>query len=310
MTDEKIISLDSERQQEITNNLYSPIKISFTGNMADKHLIDGEQFGLAINGASKIFNNVSHFCFTGIVPAPQTKRRIRIYANPPERGSVTYTLWAMMAFGEMSVYPPLWGELADFFIPEFVKAIYMKMTNNNSGMENIVGALLEDRQRERQHTENIVGMAFTNVLQDRNQTLETIEKLADGLRTAAINSVEPIGNSCKQANYLSKNNSSLLVVDEPMAEVMRSKEKLEIEAMKQYNCLVKGINIETGSAFLLVEGSEILLHATINGPVLNEAGNIYTTALNSHAELVISAKATSKNGKINKLFVSDATFKS
>lgn len=309
-------SLTKEKQWE-NNAVYSPIQISFTGHEADRHFIDGELFGLAVNGTAKIFNNVSHLCFTGIVPEARTKRKFRMCVTPPEKGSVAYTMWAIMTFGEMSLYPQLYGELADFFVPEIVKAVYMKLINKTSEVERLMQVMREHRQErqeesaaERQHVENMQRMNLEVILQSQSRFLETIDHLASGLKTAAINSTQPIGRSCTQSNFLTINNKVILAIDEPMAEVIRSKDKLEVEDMKSYNCLVKAINIETGSAQLQVEGSDSLLHAAINDPILHEVGNVYTSALHNHSELVVNAKATSKNGKINKLFVSDAKFKS
>lgn len=307
MTNQNYSETNIENQL-IKNALYSPIKINFTGLETDQHCIDGEYFGTAINGAAKIFNNVSHFYFTGAILEGRSKKRIRMYARPPVKGSVAYTMWAITVFGEMSLYPQLYGELADFFIPEFVKAVYMKLINKPSEVEKIVKLMQEDRKNEREHNERTQQLAFSAMLQSQDRMLETIDKMAGNLKQAAINSVEPVGKTCANTNYFSFENKIFLNIDEPMAEVIRSKEKLEVDDMKNYKCVIRGVDTTTGNAKLQLENIENVVSAIIKDPALLNAGNIYTNALDNQKEVEIVGKAILKNGKINKIFVNDAKF--
>src|SRR6185312_2132243 len=97
-----------------------------------------------------------------------------------------------------------------------------------------------------------------------------------------------------------------IVVDEPAADVMRSKEELEVGTQAEFIATILGVDMATGACHIKLENGQEK-RGKITDPALRRAHNVYTSALDSHGAVRIVAKPVLKNGEISRLYISDAT---
>ncbi|MCC7038019.1 MAG: hypothetical protein IT560_12050, partial [Alphaproteobacteria bacterium] len=124
-------------------------------------------------------------------------------------------------------------------------------------------------------------------------------------KISARKMVEPIGHSCSHLKHRIKD-TTILLADEADASVIRSDEDLEVTDLKNYNCKVEGVDKVTGACKIWLPDSTKPIIGKISDPQLHNRGNVYTRALDQGGEIIIKAKATLKEGKIHRLFISDA----
>src|SRR5690606_29002084 len=96
------------------------------------------------------------------------------------------------------------------------------------------------------------------------------------------------------------------VVDEPMAEVMRSKENLEVGTQAEMPAILLGVDTVTGACRVELRDSGIVARGKITDPSLKSPQNVYTSALDRKNVVILTAKPVIKDGEISKLFISDA----
>jgi len=290
--------------------LFSPIRLHFAGLDADQHHLDAEQFGKSVIGTAKLYNAATHLFYTGSIPGGRTIYKIRMHTTAElEKGSVCYSIWAALELGQMAVYPQLWGEIADMFIPDWVKAVYAKLVHRDNDVIEIyqkhMQIMQEERQKEREHTERITQMAFTTLLESQSNFTRTIENIADNSRGAARDSVEPIGYSAARIEQHSQTRI-VLQLDQPVADALRSKEELQVTDSTTYFGKIVEADKTKKSCRVMLDGQEKPISARINDPVIENTGNIYTHALDQDLRVKIEAKATVKNDEIKMLYISNA----
>jgi hypothetical protein len=290
--------------------IFQPIQVKFDGLDATNHQIDAEQLGKSIQGTARMYNAIAYTFFNGKIPAVRSEYKFRMQTRAEfVEGSVCYTLWCAMVMGEMALYPQLYGDIADLIIPNVLKSVYLKMVKREDKVKEIytemMGFIQEDRQRERESSERQQQIFANAFLQSQDRFLESIERLADNNRVPAQNSVAPIG---KTATSLEHNNDTrtFLLIDEQMADAIRSKEELEVADLASYTVQIVEADKHKKGCHVLLEGYDKPIPCRISDPVILQTGNIYTQALNQDGKLRVKAKATLKNEKIKMLYISDA----
>lgn len=289
--------------------IFTPVKVKFDGLDATKHFLDAEQLGRSIQGTAKLYNKAAYLFFNGVVPGNNSKYIFRMQSRAEiEKGSVCYTLWCAMTMGEMALYPQLWGELADFIIPDIVKSTYHKMTKRDDKVIETYDKMIERMQNENDKWRGALTdsqqAGFSAMLQSQQMFTDCIAQLSQGSKSAGINSVAPIGQS---ADFLEhKQKEQLFLIDQPMADAIRSKDELEVVDMQDYLCYIRGVDTISGTCKIELVRENVIVNGKISDPNLSQAGNIYTHALDEQGEIVITAKATLKDGIIHKLYISDA----
>lgn len=314
------------------SNVLEPVTIRLFGNEADSHHIDAEELGLCMQGTAKLYNAALYLYHNGEAPGARSTYKLKMHAGakPVEKGSVTYAIWAAMVMGEMAVYPQLWGDIADLVVPKIVKAVYAKLVKRenevieaykeiNAVLVEREKALLEDRQLEREHVQAInkehaeqtklrdqtYEKTFSRVMDSQDCFVRAIERISDNNKTAAKNSVAPVGRTSKGLEH-KRSDTIMVAVDEATAEALRSKDELEVDDMKSYKGKILGANKIKGSCDMLLDGFDKPVPCKIADPAIMQVGNIYTRALDQDLIVTVKAKALLKDGQIKTLFISDA----
>jgi len=280
--------------------LAKPVILSFDGKDASGHLIDAAYLGESLQGTARLYNSVAHFWFRGEIRS-RVPPSIRIQVGPPKEGSITYVVWFLMNHGEMALHPKLLGELADLTIPHFVKAIFSRRAGRKPELEKALDTISAQ-------TTALVDFAKTvqrDHMQDKARLYDIVERLTKQNTQALRYIAAPVGPSVKMITHF-QNTPNEYVIDEPTAEVFRSKDEVAVGDEAKYRAKIMAVDKLAGSCRLELEGTGRPIHAKITDPALAMPGNIYTRALDSDAIVELTAKPILRDGEVATLYVSNA----
>jgi hypothetical protein len=70
----------------MTEKLFRPIPVKYTGLYSDDHLIDLEEFGTSLQGLARLSNSVVDFYLHGRITKDSRLYQVRLFAARPEPG--------------------------------------------------------------------------------------------------------------------------------------------------------------------------------------------------------------------------------
>jgi hypothetical protein len=109
--------------------IFTPIPVNYTGQYADDHLVDAQQFGKSIAATSRLGNSICHLVFFGEVIAPTSRHQIRLFVNPSKENGLLQELVAIMSSGALPLFTPA---LADQMIAALSSAFKQGVKRGNS----------------------------------------------------------------------------------------------------------------------------------------------------------------------------------
>ena len=118
--------------------------------------------------------------------------------------------------------------------------------------------------------------------------------------------VSPVGPSCDRLSL--QRDEEITEIDFPTAEAIRSRGKLEVGDMETFRVKIDGFT-HHNKQLKIVHPSEQgrFITGHLRDPVFQSAPNIYTEAATKQGWLNITAKPTLKEGRIQALYIMDAT---
>jgi hypothetical protein len=211
-----------------------------------------------------------------------------------------YAIYAMLLHGEMALYPALLWELCDLTVPQFVKAIFARKAGRMDHLGQALNTISDQIQRQD---------GFARVVHEDDQRnirwlQSVVEQLTARNNNALRDMVQPIGRTARSLSHFEDRPEHKLVIDEPLAEAMRSPEEVVVGDPTNYTAKMMGVDRITGACRVEIEG--VSVRGKITDPVREQPGNIYTHALDTAADVRITAKPITKDGVIKTLFISDA----
>jgi len=307
-----VILLSKSREQRVQQRIITPFSLRYEGGLADDHVIDTQQLGLSLIGSTKFYSSVVHYCLSGKVPRGNYRKEYGCYAQASQQGG--YGQWLFVA--PLALQHGILAEGAK----EAVSYIFFKTVSvvknimvRESQTEKIVAEFCETLRHKAEGDKQVM-LAAMQLVGDANEQLsslqgkmiDTLPYLAAANRQNARDMVAPVGQSCNQFRQFSRTPFED-IISEPEAEVIKSRDKEEIEDMQTFTCIsITEVNKVTGHCEMLVDGLEKPIKGKITDPVLMEPGNVYTRALDRNTSFRFSAKPVTKNGEIHRLYISDA----
>jgi len=269
--------------------------IEFHGAYSDNHQIDMRQFGYSLIGIERILR-IGFICFSSHrFPKRGEESPVSIFMTQPYPGSYGFTTIIQEVAG--SNYPLL----NQFFVEQ----------GHRMSLKWLSGILLNRGGREEdslQMTNDLVQI-ITNysdgIDQRRHEEIMELIKRPE-LSRSAREIVKPIGKSSNKL-MISDGNGDKIEIDEPIADSIRSKDKLEVGEMETFVVRVDGFT-HHNKQLKITHPNEPgrFINGKINDPEFNNLPNIYTKAASENKELKVTAKPTLKEGRITTLYISDA----
>lgn len=269
------------------------ITFKFEGGDADKHFIEARYYGASLIGLDRAVNDGLLLLQRGTKPKRGERFGLYIVARPPLQGSVE----TPNEFKEIAWALPL--------VQEFIVA------HGRAYIEQFLAWLLKwhggRRAESVEHMDKMIEMLKE---QHRHQEVEndgwriTMLALVDKLKPAAQEIVAPIGRSAGTLSIGIAGNASV-VVDEPMADAIRSKDEIEVLDMEELTFRIDGVTLHNRQ--LKVEFADApgkFVSADVRDPLFEVEGNPYLNAFFAKRDVTVLAKrALKKTGELHRLYV-------
>ena len=102
--------------------VFEPIPIAYRGLLADQHLVDAQQFGRSLVGASKIANSVCHELLFEHVTHDPRKFLVRFCVGPSRENGLLQEIIAVVVTG-LPLFTPFVTKIGRVFVEEMMKAM-------------------------------------------------------------------------------------------------------------------------------------------------------------------------------------------
>lgn len=277
-----------------------PFNMAFEGFDADRHTADALYIGQSLVGTAKTYNAISNMYFVGNI-VPPGAQQIRVHVGPVKEGSIFYAIYLMMIHGQMPVFPEVAFQLAEFAIPKWLKAVIAKRSGQTKLLEKTVEQMTEQFSQMVEFAKEV----RQGDLALQHRILDTVDRLVEQTAAPLREMAAPVGRTVKSIEHF-KGTDESVVVDQPVAEALRSREEVVIGEVITMRGRIKAVDTVKGTGKILIEGQDRPIKVQITDPILTVPNNVYTHALDSQAEVEVSAKPLSKSGTLATLFVSDA----
>jgi len=292
--------------------IIDPFSLRYDGNEATENIIDVLQLGKSLSGASRIYNATLHFCAFGNVPRGNYTKYASAFTTVPRAGC--YEAIILMGL-TASQNPALieWSRdgLSKIFF-HILGALKNSWLNENQSenINNTVHSLLEAADKDRATKDTLINgliQSNTNLAELLKISItNNLPELSRACRSAARDLVDPVGKSCSSLSHHT-DHRIVCEISEPEAYVIKSRNQEDLGDMQKFICeSITEVNRNTGHCEMRIKGIDRPIKGKITDPALTLAGNIYTQALDQKTSFSFSAKPVNRDGKLNKVFISDA----
>jgi hypothetical protein len=267
-----------------------PVIIRFDGLDADNHEIELSRFAESLQGLARVIAVSANFAATQKLVLHRDAFSVRVYARPSE--GRCYELTVLLKW---AAEHPLIATTVGGLLVALISYIFKWAASRREEMKHLRGAL-----------DNAIRQLGTRDQGMIDRLLDTIDRMAEALRPAARQSVKPLGSTAKSLTIYQPDESQKAIIDEADKDAILSTGDSELTSENSYNVEITELDMETSSAKVRIEGdNERRINAKITDPALQIRNNKYAEALASMAIVEVRAKCVVKDGKIDRMYISD-----
>lgn len=275
--------------------LGEPIVIRFDGLDADKHQMELVGLAESLDGLSRIIAASGHFALTQEVSLRKDKQSVRVVVSPPKEGC-----FLVHAFVQFAHHHPLFGgysiEAAAGLTVMVIGYTFARAAGKKEEMK-LLSRALESSIRE-------LGSRDQPTI---DRLLTTVEHMADSLKPAVKRAVAPIGTSAHTLSVGAASSAIRATIDEADKAAINSPAGLSVDDERDYVVLITELDMQTGACHAAIdrEDPERRFSARITDPAFALPNNAYVLAMAAVETLAVRAKATIRDGQIERLFISN-----
>lgn len=271
----------------------SHLIIRFEGAGADAHRLDLRQLGQSLIGVERIITYGLFVLDAGRPPRKREPMPLLVQASAPQPGCVEIETFLVPGLVFAPFLHEIFVTMASDVVWRWLSGVLRRVGGRESEAKENFAQLVQllDRVDERRHREMMA------------RHIEAMEW--QRLSGFAKDAVSPIGTSCNRMVF--PHDDGAVEIDLPMADVIRSKDKLEVGEMSTMRIRVDGFthhNRQLKVRHPDEPGRFITAH--VRDPAFEQAPNIYTEAATREAWLDVTAKPTLKDGRIHAIYIMDA----
>jgi hypothetical protein len=278
--------------------LGEPIVIRFDGLDAAQHELELLSLSESLDGLSRIIAASSHFALTQEVSLRRDKQSVRIVAQAPKDGC-----FVINAIVQYAHHHPMFRDYSVQVIASLtvivVSFIFARARGKKEEMKLISGAL-ESAIRE-------LGSRDQPTV---DRLLTTVERMADALKPAVRKAVSPIGGSARTMTVGVASVEQSVFIDEAEKAAITSPAGLSVDDERDYLVAISELDMQTGACHVVIAGhheDDRRYPARITDPACSLPNNVYVLSMAAKETLLVRAKATYRDGEIERLFISNTT---
>ena len=275
--------------------LGGPIIIRFDGMDADRHELELSGLAHSLSGISRLIAFSSNFAITGELAPRRNHQKVRIVARPPSDGCFIINAYVQFAHHHpmfrdysIAVAAPLTCTILGY--------IFLRAAGKKEEMK-LLSRALETAIRE-------LGSRDQPTI---DRLLGTIDKMAGDLLPAVRRSVASVGESARTLTMGAASGGYKTRIDEADKAAIVSPAGLSVDDERAYRVLISELDMQTGSCHVALasEGGSPRYLARITDPECSLPNNAYVLAMAAQEFLGVRAKATIRDGAIERLFISN-----
>jgi hypothetical protein len=276
------------------------IHIKFDGLDAANHVVDMRLLGKSLQGYDRIISDGIILFTQKRLPRRGERAPILIKAQAPKEGS--QDIFAILQ-ENASVLPFGWQILTDGtsnFIWHWVSFVLERIGGRKADSERHLEAMLEiikTHSAERAQSEE---RWLAHDAAWRDQLFELVNRLIP----AAGQAVAPVGTSASHTGFKA-GSSPMTMVDQAMADAIRSKGELDISEMQTITLKTEGFRDHDKKLFIVNPEADGFLSAIVNDPLFIEETNPYIEAAARKGEIQVKAKLARRAGQLERIYILD-----
>jgi hypothetical protein len=263
------------------------IPIRYDGLDAASHQIELNSFGESLQGMARVLAVTGNLIVTGRYVKQYQAQDIRVLVREPEANCVT--VHAMLQFAPQQ---QIFAGVGDTILGALLAWLFGRAANRRDEMKALKDSLDKAIAALASNNQQMVGALTT-----------AVDRMADGLRPAIRQAVQPIGTTCNKMTI-----GGAVVIDEASAAAIRSDEGDEVGEEKTWRIRITELDLESQSAKVRLADDadqEHRIKARITDPAFAVSPNPYAAALVSQTDISVRAKATLRDGDIAQLYISN-----
>jgi hypothetical protein len=274
---------------------FQPIKIVYDGIDADANLVDLGQLGQSLQGAARLLGTAGHIVVTGHYGKKAPALSVRVLAKPVQAGSVEITAILMTLAPFVT---PLFPTLADKAIDLSTKAV--------EAIVNYAIASFSKNDEQEKNAHDVAVKSLEEMGHTSRTAIEAMARVAEGQRAAVRLFATPVGESVATARIGEQKNGAIVIDAVRRAEI-DSLGPIEVSNESVYEILFSELDLKNRSCKFRFKSEEE--HQRFNGeitdPLVLLPNNPYSTAMDSQRWLRVRGKLQTRDGDIEKLYISD-----
>ncbi len=265
----------SKTSNQVSGN-FKPIVIRYDGLDAEAHKIDLADFGKSAQGMAKIISTVATFAYTGNYKQGGKNREIRAVAGATEENCYSLQIF-LETVNDNTLAAGTVAAITGGAFTVIFQWVWHKLCGRDQEMKLLHDALIKS-------IEQLGGS------DSQERLLDTIDKMAEGLNSAAKDAVQPIGRSCHTIKFGNHKKEYFVDLDENDKAAINDKPK-EVTEEKCYKVLITELDIVKKTCKIsLLDDLKTRYNAEIADPQLELANSQYDIAMSERKLIEIKAK--------------------
>lgn len=271
------------------------ITVRFDGLAASGHSIDLGELSESLAGINRIVTSASNFAVAGRPGLRKSDRIVRVIAKEPKANCYSIQL-AVQHLSQIPLFQDYGIEVLGGLAVSVITYIFANAANKREEMKHLSASL-----------DTAIKALAASEQHAVSRSLETVERMAQQLHPAVRRAVQPIGTSASTLT-VSAGTTAPLVVDEADKEAIVEGPSVTVDDEAVFTVVISELDMVTGGCRLTVQGeaSDSRHEARVTDPVVGLPNNPYVEAMAEQRPLKVRAKATRKDGELDKLFISNS----
>lgn len=263
------------------------IPIRYDGLDAASHQIELNGLGESLQGMARVLAVTGNLIVTGRYVKQYQAQDVRVLVREPEANC--FTVHAMLQFAQQQ---QMFAGAGGPILGALLAWLFGRAANRRDEMKALKDSL-----------DKAIAALASNNQQMAGALSTAVDRMADGLRPAIRQAVQPIGTTCNKMTI-----GGAVVVDEASAAAIRSDAGDEVGEEKTWRIRITEIDLESQSAKVRLADDpdqEHRIKARITDPAFAISPNPYASALVSQTEISVRAKATLRDGDVAQIYISN-----
>ena len=278
------------------------IAIRFDGGDASRNVIDMRLYGQSLMGLERIISDGIILLSARRLPKRGERAPLIVKAKEAIEGS--HSTPALIAENShlLQLGWSLLTSSGDEIIFNWVSFVLNWLSGNKNEAEKNLDALMETQRMHLEASER----ADIRRHEEAEKWRALAYQLVDRLAGAGAQAVAPVGPSARTLDFATRPGAEPFRIDEPMADVIRSKGELEIDPMQELTLKTDGFAYHTRTVTVAhPEQPGKFIQAHVQDPIFDSEPNPYSEAASKAATIRVIGKIARREGVLKKIYLMD-----